>query len=249
MLLASAAPEVNAQSKGAVEQCTIGRQAPATGFWTWAADTRVQVYIRSADFDAKQISSLRTALRNWSDTSELTGAGVEFKYSGNTDVERTCENCLTILRGQVFNKRTRHATEITAKSSGDTQIITSATVTVDPVLKNPEAILNAMVHELGHNLGLLDCFTCKPKSTVMNQFDALNVSNGMDRPSPCDLAQVKRAYEQLKVRVLASPTARNISAEDEGEEPVDDDTPVVMPNANTRPNAVSPTLKPVPRPE
>ncbi len=69
----------------------------------------------------------------------------------------------------------------------------------------------------------------------MNQFAALNVSNGMDRPTPCDLAQVKNTYEQLKVRVLASPIARNASAEDEGEEPVDDDTPIVMPVTNKAP--------------
>jgi hypothetical protein len=49
----------------------------------------------------------------------------------------------------------------------------------------------------------------------------------MDRPSACDVAQVKLAYQTLAAqlkRVGQTPPL----AVDEGEEPVDDDTPVVI---------------------
>jgi hypothetical protein len=84
-----------------------------------------------------------------------------------------------------------------------------------------------VAHELGHNFGLLDCFTCKKKSTLMNQLKVMNVPNDMATPTACDIAQVREAYNELKVRVRPSPPNRNLI--DDGEEPVDDDTPVVIP--------------------
>jgi hypothetical protein len=226
---------VNAQSRNSLTPCKIGHEAPATGFWTWASNARVQVYIRSADFDPEQLPYLLTALSNWNSVSEETGSGVKFEYQGNTVQQRSCENCLTILRDRVFDKTKRHATEIRAYSARDNQIITYATIVVDPVLTNPRALLNALVHELGHNLGLLDCYTCKRKSTVMNQFEAVNVPNDMEKPTSCDIAQVKQAYKELRVLVRASPPDRGSMPEDEGEEPVEDDTPVVIPTPVKRP--------------
>ncbi len=59
----------------------------------------------------------------------------------------------------------------------------------------------------------------------MNQFKAMNVPNDMAVPTACDIAQVREAYKELKVRVRPSPPNRI----DEGEEPVDDDTPIIIP--------------------
>lgn len=241
--------DVIAQSKASLAPCRIGHQAPAIGFWTWAPNARVQVYVRSADFDPEQLPYLLTALRNWNSASEETGSGVKFEYQGNTVQQRSCENCLTILRDRVFDKTMRHATELKAYSARDNQIITNATIVVDPVLTNPRALLNALVHELGHNLGLLDCYTCKRKSTVMNQFEAVNVPNDMEKPTSCDIAQVKEAYEELKELVRVSPSSRKPMPVDEGEEPVDDDTPIVIPTSTKRLAGSSPILKPVSRPE
>jgi hypothetical protein len=235
------------QQRGPIEQCTIGRNVPAVGFWTWPTNSKVNVYIRATDFDAKQHSQLLTGLKNWNSVSELTGSNVIFHYRGNTAQQVTCENCLTILRERVFDKATRHATEIRATSVGDSQLISSAAILVDPVLTDPEALLNAIVHELGHNFGLMDCYTCKRKSTVMNQLDSVNVPNGMERPTACDLAQVQEVYQQLKVRVRNAPIARTVFNEDEGEEPEDDDTPVVIPAPAKRLSSV--VQKPAQRPE
>jgi hypothetical protein len=217
----------NANTQTATVVCRVGQQAPPIGFWTWAANARVKVYIVSSDFTAEQIPYLLTAFQNWNYVSGLTGSGVRFDYQGSTKQQLSCETCLTVMRGQVFDKTRRHATELKAFSTRHDQIISYAAIVIDPELRNPESLLEAVAHELGHNLGLLDCYTCKRKSTVMNQFKAMNVPNNMATPSPCDIAQVKQAYQELKVRVRPSPSSRNLI--DQGEEPVDDETPVIIP--------------------
>jgi hypothetical protein len=219
--------DANTQTATVVAPCRIGQQAPAIGFWTWAANAHVKVYVVSTDFKTQEIPYLLRALQNWNEASDLTGSGVKFEYEGDTRQQLSCENCLTVMRGPVFDKSKRHATELRAFSARRDQIISYASIIIDPGLTNPKALLDAVAHELGHNLGLLDCYTCKKKSTLMNQFKAMNVPNDMAVPTACDIAQVREAYKELKVRVRSSPPNRNLI--DEGEEPVDDDTPIVIP--------------------
>lgn len=219
--------DANPQTERSLVPCRVGQQAPPIGFWTWAANAHVKVYIVSADFATEQIPYLLTALLNWNSASELTGSGVKLEYQGSTTQQLFCENCLTVMRGAVFDRTRRHATELRAFSVRHDQIISYAAIVIDPELTNPKALLDAVAHELGHNFGLLDCYTCKKKSTLMNQFKAMNVTNNMAGPTPCDIAQVREAYKELRVHVRPSPPNRNLI--DEGEEPVDDDTPIVIP--------------------
>ncbi|HEV8427356.1 MAG TPA: hypothetical protein VGJ48_02860 [Pyrinomonadaceae bacterium] len=210
----------------AITPCKIGKNAPAFGFWTWGANSTIKVYILTADFNNSDLPYLLTPLQNWNAVAEATLSGVTFDYRGATSAPLYCENCLTIMRGPVFDGVKRHATELRAYSARRDQIMTWAQIVVDPVLTNPRALTNAIAHELGHNFGLIDCYTCKQKSTVMNQFKAPNVPNDMEGPTACDVAQVRTAYKELAVRVRPSPQATEVV--DEGEEPVDDDTPVVI---------------------
>jgi len=219
--------DAHTQTPAMPAPCRVGYQAPAIGFWTWAANARVKVYIRSADFSPEDIPYLLAPLENWNSVSELTGSRVKFEYQGGTDVQLSCENCLTVMRGSVFDKSKRHATELRAYSLQHDQVINYASIIVDPVLTNPKALRDAIAHELGHNLGLLDCYTCTQKSTVMNQFKRINEPNNLASPTSCDIAQVKLAYQELKVRVRPSPPPRH--SIDQGEEPIDDDTPIVIP--------------------
>jgi hypothetical protein len=219
--------DAKTQTASAFVPCRVGRIAPPFGFWTWAAGAQVKVYVLSEDFKTDEIPYLLTALENWNGALDTTASGVRFDYRGVTKQQLSCENCLTIMRGPVFDKAGRHATELRAFSLHHDQIMSYAAIVVDPRLTNPKALLDAIAHELGHNFGLLDCYTCKKKSTLMNQFKAMNVPNDMAVPTPCDIAQVREAYKELKVRVGPSPP--NTNSIDEGEDPVDDDTPIVLP--------------------
>lgn len=214
------------QTATVLAPCSVGTVAPPIGFWTWAANSRVKVYLLSTDFTTEQIPYLLAAFDNWNNVLEQTGAGVKFDYKGNTTQQLSCQNCLTIMRGPVFDKTRRHATELKAFSVRHDQIISYAVIIIDPNLTNPEALLDAVAHEIGHNLGLLDCYTCKKRSTLMNQLKAMNIPNDMPKPTLCDIAQVRSAYLELKVHIRPSPAKRDL---DEGEEPVDDDTPIVIP--------------------
>ncbi|HKR60926.1 MAG TPA: hypothetical protein VJS64_14495 [Pyrinomonadaceae bacterium] len=227
LLVGLSSNAVRTQTPAPVTPCRVGQQAPPIGFWTWAAEARVKVYIASTDFKADELPYLLKAFENWNKVSDLTNSGVKFEYAGDTKEQLPCKNCLTLLRGKVFDKKNRHATELKAFSTRHDQIITYASIIIDPALTNHKAILDAVAHELGHNLGLLDCYTCKKKSTVMNQFKTMNVPNDMGAPTACDIARVREAYKELKVRVRPSPLSRNLI--DEGEEPEDDDTPIVIP--------------------
>lgn len=209
-----------------IKPCKVGKDASAFGFWTWAANSRIKVYVVTKDFEPSDITYLQKPFANWNAVSDLTGSGVKFEYQGDTSAPVYCQNCLTIMRGQVFDKVKRHATELRTYSARRDQIMTWAHIVVDYVITNPDALTNAIAHELGHNFGLVDCYSCKSKSTVMNQFKAVNVPNGMEGPTSCDVAQVKLAYKELAVRVRPSPKVDEVV--DEGEEPVDDDTPVIV---------------------
>jgi len=228
LLLNSAAIQpARAQKETPLSPCLVGRNAAGIGFWTWPTGAHVKVYLRRGAFRPEEIQYLLAPLNNWNTTSELTGSGVKFEYAGMTAGELTCENCMTVMRGRVFDTMKRHVTETQAYSIHRNQIITYASIVIDPLLTNPRALSNAVAHELGHNLGLLDCYKCKSNSTLMAGFKALNVPNDLEAPTSCDIAQVKQAYAELKVHVRPSPVlAKKV---DDGEEPVDDDTPIVVP--------------------
>ncbi|HET6976364.1 MAG TPA: hypothetical protein VFI24_08580 [Pyrinomonadaceae bacterium] len=207
--------------------CKVGVVAAPVGFWTWAPETKIKVYILGADFEPNEVEYLLAPLATWNTVSETTGSNVKFEYQGITNTPLYCENCLTIVRGHVFDKSKRHLTELRTYSAARNRIMTWATIVVDPLLKNPRSLTNALVHELGHSFGLLDCYSCQPNSTVMIQFKAVNVPNDMDRPSDCDVAQVKVAYQTLAAQLKRVTQLKSLPV-DEGEEPVDDDTPIVV---------------------
>src|SRR5437867_2738605 len=73
---------------------------------------------------------------------EASGSGVRFEYQAATPEPMLCDNCLTIMRGRVFDRSRRHATELRAYSARRDQVITYASIVIDPTLTNLEAITN-----------------------------------------------------------------------------------------------------------
>ena len=214
--------------------CKVGVAAPSFGFWTWAPESKIKVYISGSDFKPDEHEYLLAPLLAWNAVSQLTGSRVSFEYQGITDRPLYCENCLTIVRGEVFDKSKRHLTELKTYSAASNQIMTWGHIVIDPRLTNPKTLTNALVHELGHSFGLLDCYSCKKDTTVMIQFKTVNASNDMDHPSACDVAQVRASYELVAAQLKRPPQPKPFVI-DEGEEPVDDDTPVVIRKPKTTP--------------
>ena len=223
VFLAASTPAIGQSSS-----CKVGVQAAPAGFFNWAPESKIQVYVLGPDFEDAYLPFLLAPLSAWNAVSESTGSRVKFEYKGTTAVPLYCENCLTIKRGQVFDKLKRHLTELRIYSAHDRRL-TWATIVIDPLLTSPKTLTNAVAHELGHSFGLLDCYSCRQKSTVMIQFKTVNAANEMDGPTVCDVAEVKRAYQVLAAQLKRLPKSKPIMV-DEGEEPVEDDTPVIVPN-------------------
>jgi hypothetical protein len=207
-----------------VNDCKIGSRAAATGFWTWPPDSQIYVFVLQHDFSKEEISFLSRPIKTWDAVSETTESKVRLTYAGPTVAPRDCENCLTLLRGNVHNNKSRHGGEIRAFGINGTRIIHHASIVIDPRMKTSESLASAVAHELGHSFGLQDCYNCKDRSTVMIKFSGFSVSNGLEGPTGCDVAQVRKAYTELRLRYPP-----NVVHVDEGEEPVPDDTPLVIP--------------------
>lgn len=203
--------------------CKEGSKAPAYGFWTWAARTQVKIYLLESNFRTEEIPSLLLALEKWNEVSDLNGSGVKLKYEGSTAVVLSCQDCLTIMRSAVHNKQTRHGAELSVYKTPDEQVTKFAELRIDPMISGSKALTRVLGHELGHGFGLFDCYSCKDQSTIMNQG-----LSGPGGPTSCDIAQVRAAYKDLNARSRPNLVRRLIPV-DQGEEPVDDDTPVVVP--------------------
>lgn len=208
--------------------CDAKVKAPDYSLPEWPEKAEVKVYIVAADFKPEQIAAILTPLKNWSAVAEASGSQVTFLYSGPTAEHQDCLNCLTIMRGKVHDNQ-KHAAELQAMVNQGEQTILYARLVIDPVIPNLTALTNAVAHELGHNFGLRDCFECRGGTTVMG---LIRSSDGLTGPTRCDVAQVRRVYDHVRmhaaVKKRKSQQVVKIVPVDEGEEPVDDDTPIVL---------------------
>jgi hypothetical protein len=209
--------------------CVIGRTSAPTGFWTWPANTQVSVYLREPDFSADYVAAVRIAITNWDDAAVENGSNVHFSFHGLTREAKLSRGDLTIVRGAIYDKKVRHLALLEAHSSASNQLIDYALVIVDISVKDRDVLTNVMAHEIGHSLGLLDCYHCRSGSTAMGLMKSAGKSNGIEGPTPCDKTSVATAYKELALQVRAAPAAlQSIGSLDQGEEPEADDTPIVL---------------------
>lgn len=207
--------------------CVAGRTATTFGFWTWPANSRVTVYLREPDFSAADIAAVILAVQNWDDSSLENGSHVRFSVRGLTHETKTAGGDMTLIRGDVFDNERRHLAMLQAHSLKEDSLIDYVVVVVDRSVRNPAVLTNVIAHEIGHSLGLQDCYKCNKKSTAMGLMKGGGESNGIEGPTTCDKEVVVAAYRDLLARGAQSATARLRKPLDEGEEPEADDTPVV----------------------
>jgi len=60
--LASARNNKIAAANSVTKPCVDGRTAPTVGFWTWPANTEVNIYLRQPDFSASDVAFVQTAV-------------------------------------------------------------------------------------------------------------------------------------------------------------------------------------------
>jgi hypothetical protein len=209
--------------------CVVGHTAAPIGFWTWPANSHVNIYLREPDFSETEVPAVRVAVENWDAAAGENGSHVHFTFRGLTRETKVAAGDMTLIRGNVYDKKLRHLALLEAHSLKNDQLIDYAVVIVDFKVKNAEVLTNVMAHELGHSLGLLDCPRCDQKSTAMGLLNSGNDSNGIEGPTACDKIEVVAAYRELKLHVRPAPTALTFTKPliDPGEDPEADDTPIV----------------------
>ena len=183
-----------------IAPCIVGHTSPSTGFWTWPANSVVNVYLRDPDFSQDYVAAVRIAVENWDAVAVENGSNVHFNFHGLTVATRTGEGDLTITRGETYDRK-RHLAFLQAHSLQSNQLIDYALVIVDVRVKNPEVLTNIMAHELGHSLGLMDCYGCSRKTTAMSLLKTGTEPNGIEGPTACDKSAVLAAYRELGLRV------------------------------------------------
>src|SRR6266404_4541442 len=134
--------------------CVVGRTAAPIGFWTWPANSHINIYLREPDFSSDYLSAVKLAVENWDAAAIENGSNVRFSFRGLTLETTTADDDLTIIRGDVYDKKIKHLAVLQAHSLKSNRLINYALVIVDSRVKNPEVLTNIVVHELGHSLGL-----------------------------------------------------------------------------------------------
>jgi hypothetical protein len=220
---------VHAGSGSGNSPCVVGRTATSFGFWTWPANSHVTIYLREPDFSAADVAAVRVSVQNWDESALENGSNVHFSVRGLTHETKTASGDMTLIRGDIYNQKLKHLALLEAHSLNLNQMIDYAVVIVDLRVKNPEVLTNVVAHEIGHTLGLLDCYNCNSKSTAMGLMKSAGESNGIEGPTACDKIVVVSAYRDLLARGAQTAGTARLARPlaDEGEEPEADDTPIV----------------------
>jgi len=215
---------VNAQVAGTIAPCVAGRTSTSTGFWKWPADSHVNIYLREPDFSPDYVAAVKIAVENWNTAAGEDGSNVYFDFRGLTIETKTAQGDLTIVRGNVYDKK-MHLAFLQAHSLLSNQQIDDALVIVDLKIRNPEVLTNVMAHELGHSLGLVDCYECSRRSTAMGLLKTANEPNGIEGPTPCDKVAVLAGYRGLALQVRRATADKRLVGE--VAEPEADERPVI----------------------
>lgn len=172
------------------KQCRLGKTSPAAFGLRWRQGSVVRVYYLKGDFDAAQAQALSRSVQNWNAALREIDAPILFIFGGERASVAREDASLTVARGIPTKKERLGELRFFQNSAGVTRML----MTVRPVVTDPDALTSLMTHELGHTLGLADCYECKRGTTAMSAFKDDNKGNDVYEPSACDKYVVAAGY-------------------------------------------------------
>jgi len=174
-------------------QCQTGKTSPQALGWRWKPDELVRVYYLKDSFNSAQSEALSRAVNNWNNALREIDSHIVFIVGGERESVVKDDASVTVLRG--IPTKTERLAEIKfySSSSGVVRMI----MTIRPVVTDPSALTSLMTHELGHSLGLADCYECRRGTTAMAAFKDDNKGNDVYEPSACDKYVVAAGYASL----------------------------------------------------
>jgi hypothetical protein len=174
------------------KQCRVGKTSSEATGWRWSPRSVVRVYYLKGDFSKAERDSLSQAVNSWNDALQETDAHVRFIIGGERASLVEENASITILRGIPKGKDRVGQILLYSLSNGALY----ASVTISPDIKAADALVSLMAHEIGHSLGLADCYKCERGTTTMAAFRSDNKGNDVYAPSECDKFTVAAGYSR-----------------------------------------------------
>lgn len=171
------------------KQCQPGKTSAGALAWRWRHGTSVRVHFEPGNFNQREIEAMSRAVENWNTALAETGAGVVFL--GNTQTEMLAPDTAAIIvtRGEPKGERVGEL-RFHSRSNGRVRLA----LIIRPVVTDLDALTSLMTHEIGHSVGLADCYECRRGTTAMSAFKGKNKGNDVYEPSACDKYVVATGY-------------------------------------------------------
>jgi hypothetical protein len=191
LLLAKPISTTANASGGAVtmpKQCQPGKTSPEAMGWRWRANTTVRINYLKDNFNVAEVEALSRAVNNWNNALREIDSQVLFIIDGEGVTHDGAS--ITVMRGIPRGKERVGEIRFHSMSNGRVRLV----VIINPVVTDLSALTSLMTHELGHSLGLADCYECRRGTTAMAAFKSNNKGNDVYEPSACDKYVVAAGY-------------------------------------------------------
>jgi hypothetical protein len=185
------------------KQCRQGKTSTETLGWRWKPNTRVRLYYLKNNFGGAEVESLSRAVYNWDKALREIDSHITFAIGGERSGVSEDDASITVMRGIPKGKDRLGEIKFYSMSNGVNRML----VIINPVVTDLNALTSLMAHEIGHSLGLADCYGCRRGTTTMAAFKDDNKGNDVYEPSECDKYVVATGYANevsAQARVISS---------------------------------------------
>lgn len=172
------------------KQCQPGKTSPEALGWRWKPGTVVRVYYLKDNFGATERAALSRAVNNWNEALKETDSRIVLLIGGESASVDPDVTSLTVIRGIPKGKERVGEIKLHSVSNGRAHLV----VVVSPEVRGLDALTSLMTHELGHSMGLADCYECRRGTTAMAAFRSNSSGNDVYEPSECDRYVVAAGY-------------------------------------------------------
>lgn len=170
------------------KQCQPGKTSPEAMGWRWRANTTVRINYLKDNFSVAEAEALSRAVNNWNSALREIDSQILFIIDGDGVAHDGAS--ITVMRGLPRGKERVGEIRFHSMSNGRVHLV----VIINPVVTDLNALTSLMTHELGHSLGLADCYECQRGTTAMAAFKSNNKGNDVYEPSACDKYVVAAGY-------------------------------------------------------
>lgn len=172
------------------KQCKPGKTSTEALGWRWRPNTRVRIYYLKDSFSVEETAAFARAINNWNGALKEIDSRIVFINGGERESVVEDDASITVLRGVPKGKDRVGQLRFYSMSNG----VMRATLIISPVVTDLGALTSLMAHEIGHSLGLADCYECRRGTTTMAAFKDENKGNDVFEPSECDKYVVAAGY-------------------------------------------------------